>query len=112
MAVALLIAPHTVAVVRAPSGFDAEGNHSTDWSSVERVTVQGQVEPAGSSENRDNRDQVVTTYLVRLPPGTAVALRDRLEWRGVTLEVTGDPLPWLGLAALDHLQLTATRYRG
>ncbi|MEV5289923.1 hypothetical protein AB0K64_01620 [Streptomyces sp. NPDC053741] len=109
---ALLLAPHTVTVVKAPSGFDAEGNANTDWSSAERVTVQGQVEPAASSENRDNRDQVVTTYLVRLPPGTAVAFKDRLEWHGVTLEVTGDPLPWSGLAALDHLRLTATRYRG
>ncbi|MEV1096480.1 hypothetical protein AB0I87_13545 [Streptomyces sp. NPDC049952] len=112
MAVALLIAPHTVTVVTAPTGFDAEGNANTNWSGAERVTVNGQVEPAASSENRDNRNQVASTYLVRLPPGTAVAFRDRLEWRGVTLEVTGDPLPWLGLAALDHLQLTATRYRG
>ncbi|MFE9865872.1 hypothetical protein ACFYPZ_24560 [Streptomyces sp. NPDC005506] len=109
---ALLLAPHTVTVVTAPNGFDAEGNASTDWSSAGRTTVQGQVEPAASSENRDNRDQVVTTYLVRLPPGTAVALRDRLEWLGLTLEVTGDPLPWLGLTALDHIQLTATRFRG
>ncbi|CAM5331889.1 hypothetical protein [Streptomyces aurantiogriseus] len=109
---ALLLAPHTVTVVKAPEGFDAEGNSNTDWSSAERTTIQGQVEPAASSENRDNRDQVATTYLVRLPPGTAVGPRDRLEWRGMTLEVTGDPLPWLGLAALDHLQLTAVRIQG
>jgi hypothetical protein len=110
--VALLLAPHTVTVVRAPDGFDAEGNSNTDWSSADRKTIQGQVEPAASSENRDNRDQVATTYLVRLPPGTAVGPRDRLEWNGMTLEVTGDPLPWSGLTALDHLQLTAVRIKG
>ncbi|MFD0210816.1 hypothetical protein ACFVH9_17185 [Streptomyces hirsutus] len=108
----LLLAPHTVIVVKAPDGFDAEGNSNADWSSAERSTIQGQVEPAASSENRDNRDQVTTTYLVRLPPGTAVGPRDRLEWNGMTLEVTGDPLPWSGLAALDHIQLTALRIRG
>jgi hypothetical protein len=110
--VALLLAPHTVTVVRAPDGFDAEGNSNTDWSSAQRATVQGQVEPAASSENRDDRDQVATTYTVRLPPGTAVGPRDRLEWNGTILEVTGDPLPWSGLTALDHIQLTATRIRG
>lgn len=109
---ALLLAPHTVTVVRAPEGFDAEGNSSTDWSSAERMTVQGQVEPAASSENRDNRDQVSTTYLVRLPPRTDVAARDRLEWNGMTLEVTSDPLPWSGLALLDHIQLTAVCIKG
>ncbi|MEU6449600.1 hypothetical protein [Streptomyces sp. NPDC046979] len=109
---ALLLAPHTVTVVRAPDGFDAEGNSNTDWTGADRTTVQGQVEPAASSENRENRDQVATTYLVRLPPSTAVGARDRLEWSGMTLEVTGDPLPWSGLTALDHLQLTAQRIRG
>ncbi|MEU6635712.1 hypothetical protein [Streptomyces rochei] len=109
---ALLLAPHTVTVVNAPDGFDAEGNSNTDWTSADRTAVQGQVEPAASSENRENRDQVATTYLVRLPPGTAVGPRDRLEWNGMTLEVTGDPLPWSGLAPLDHLQLTAVRIRG
>jgi hypothetical protein len=110
--VALLLAPHTVTVVKAPEGFDAEGNSNTNWSSAERSTVQGQVEPAASSENRDNREQVATTYLVRLPPGTAVGPRDRLEWNGMVLEIAGGPLPWSGLAVLDHLQLTATRIRG
>ncbi|MFF9210477.1 MULTISPECIES: hypothetical protein [unclassified Streptomyces] len=109
---ALLLAPHMVTVVRAPDGFDAEGNANTDWSTAERITVQGHVEPAGSSENRDNRDQVATTYVVRLPPGTAVAYQDRLEWDGMTLEVSGDPQPWSGLAPLDHLQLNATQVRG
>ncbi|MFH9038496.1 hypothetical protein ACH4FA_03855 [Streptomyces sp. NPDC017966] len=98
--------------MRAPEGFDAEGNSNTNWSASERSTIQGQVEPAASSENRDNRDQVSTAYLVRLPPGTAVAARDRLEWDGMTLEVTGDPLPWSGLALLDHIQLTAMRIKG
>ncbi|MGW0136244.1 phage head completion protein [Streptomyces sp. NPDC003299] len=109
---ALLLAPHTVTVVRAPDGFDAEGNATTDWSTAERTTVRAHVEPAVSTENRDNRDQVATTYVVRLPPGTAVAYQDRLEWGGMTLEVSGDPLPWSSLAPLDHLQLTATRIRG
>ncbi|MFJ8508629.1 hypothetical protein [Streptomyces avermitilis] len=109
---ALLIAPHAVTVVTKPTGVNPRGPSGTDWTNAQRVTVQGQVEPASSSENRDNRDQVVTAYVVRLPPGTAVVFKDRLEWNGMTLEVTGDPLPWSGLAPLDHIQLTASRIRG
>ncbi|MGW0854174.1 hypothetical protein [Streptomyces sp. NPDC002690] len=109
---ALLFAPHAVTVVTKADAVNPRGPSGTDWDTAQRVTVQGQVEPEGSSENRDNRDQVATTYLVQLPPGTAISFRDRLEWNGMTLEVTGDPLLWSGLAALDHVQLTATRVRG
>ncbi|WP_405459715.1 hypothetical protein OG786_20965 [Streptomyces sp. NBC_00101] len=109
---ALLLAPHMVTVITRQSAVNPRGPRGADWDTAQRVTVQAQVEPGGSSENRDNRDQVATTYLVRLPPGTAVSFKDRLEWNGVTLEVNGDPLSWSGLAALDHIQLTATRVRG
>ncbi|MEW2276717.1 hypothetical protein AB0936_03565 [Streptomyces cyaneofuscatus] len=108
----LLFAPHAVTVVTKPTGVNPRGSSEADWTGAERVTVQGQVEPAASSENRDARDQVASTFVVRLPPGTAVSFKDRLEWNGMTLEVTGDPLPWSGLAPLDHIQLTATRLRG
>ncbi|MEV6436315.1 hypothetical protein [Streptomyces anulatus] len=109
---ALLIAPHAVTVVTKPTGVNPRGSSEADWTGAQRVTVQGQVEPAASSENRDGRDQVASTFVVRLPPGTGVSFRDRLEWNGTTLEVTGDPLPWSGLALLDHIQLTASRLRG
>ncbi|WP_424570789.1 hypothetical protein [Streptomyces sp. CH-036] len=109
---ALLIAPHAVTVMTKPTGVNPRGSSEADWTGAQRVAVQGQVEPAASSENRDGRDQVASTFVVRLPPGTAVSFRDRLEWNGMTLEVTGDPLPWSGLAPLDHIQLTASRLRG
>ncbi|MGA5467844.1 hypothetical protein ACPCUK_03260 [Streptomyces arboris] len=108
----LLFAPHAVTVVTKPTGVNPRGSSEADWTGAERVTVQGQVEPAASSENRDARDQVASTFVVRLPPGTAVSFKDRLEWNGMTLEVTGDPLPWSGLAPLDPIQLTASRLRG
>ncbi|MFE7029451.1 hypothetical protein ACFU9Y_04010 [Streptomyces sp. NPDC057621] len=109
---ALLFAPHAVTVLRAPDGFDAEGNSTTDWSTAQRAPKQGLVEPAASSENTENRDQVATAYTVWLPPGTSVAYRDRLEWNGLTLEVSGDPLEFGALTPLNHIRLTATRIRG
>lgn len=109
---ALLFAPHAVTVATKPRGVNPRGPSETDWTTAQRVTVQGQVEPAASSENRDARDQVASTYVVRLPPGTTVSFKDRLEWNGMTLEVTGDPRPWSGFRALEHIQLTASHVRG
>ncbi|MGW3154008.1 hypothetical protein [Streptomyces sp. NPDC001089] len=112
MAMALLMAPHSITVVSRPAGFDAEGNSTTDWSAAERAPKRGLVEPTSSSEDNDDRDQVASTYTVWLPPGTSVAYQDRLEWNGLTLEVSGDPLEFGALPPLDHIRLTATRVRG
>lgn len=44
-----------------------------------------------SNERTDARDQVVSGYSVLLPAGTNVDAVDRVEWRGLSFEVSGLP---------------------
>lgn len=110
----------SVVRVRAGTKTDRGGNTVLDWSpsAVSRATVGGlNIQPASQMESTDpTRTAVVTGWRVQSEPGTAPDIRaaDRLEWRGLTLEVDGEvgewPDPLTGQP--HHIEFTMKRSTG
>lgn len=88
----------SVVRVRAGTKVDRGGNTVTDWASATRATIdQLNIQPASQTESTDpTRTAVVTGWRLQSAPGTAPDIRavDRIEWRGMTLEVDGEVAEW------------------
>jgi hypothetical protein len=86
--------------VRAPLVTDRYGNRKRDWSSADRLTVEGvNIQPASrlpSNEESDDRLTVVTGWDLQTPEGMDLDLlaTDRVEFDGMTLEVEGNVGRW------------------
>jgi head-tail adaptor len=95
-----------VTVVQAPVMSDPYNNRVRDWTAATRTTVRAVVDQAVTTEATDGKDQTDTLHRIYLPDGTAVTAQDRLEWDGMVLEVTGEPITRKGpTPALNHIEL-------
>jgi head-tail adaptor len=85
--------PEPVVIVRGPTR-DAHGD-PVAGSETRRTQVWGAFEFSGTSEDTTSRGATVSTPArLYLPYGTEVTRTDRVEVRGRTWEVDGDPEPW------------------
>lgn len=108
--------------VRAGQRTDRGNPDSTvpDWSpdAVSRVTVTDvNVQPNTQDEATDpTRNAVVTGWRVQSAPGTApdVTALDRIEWRGLLLEVEGEVAQWSDPTdgSPHHIEFTMKRATG
>lgn len=75
---------------------DRYGNTGPDWVSVRRTTVTScRLSPNPEGEARgEGRPGIVTGHTLYLPPGSTIVAADRVEARGATWEVDGDPAVW------------------
>lgn len=102
----LPFATDTVTIVHAELVSDSYNNRIRDWAHVTRTPVRAVVDETVSSEATDGKDQTDTVYRIYLPPSTAVTAQDRLEWDGLVLEVSGEPIRRKGATpALNHTQV-------
>lgn len=110
MTLPLLGTPITI-VTRTRSGVDAFGN---DVFTTSTATVAGVFAPAGSVDNVQGEDVIVTQPRVFLPAGTTVTGIDAVEVDGVTYEVDGDPNVWVNpfTGVAPGIQLALRRVAG
>jgi hypothetical protein len=85
--------PHRFLVVTPDQVTDAYDNPAPTWDygpGAARRVMWGHLQPAGSTESADPvRRPVVTSWrLFTLEP---LAARERIEWRGLVLDVNGEP---------------------
>ncbi|MFG3585133.1 hypothetical protein [Streptomyces sp. NPDC047990] len=86
-------------IVRPGIREDEYGNEKPDWATgVTRIPVDGvNVQPSGgSTEDTDDRQVTVTGWRLYTPRGMDLDLRetDRVEFAGMTLQVTGKVARW------------------
>ncbi|MEU1496056.1 hypothetical protein [Streptomyces sp. NPDC005732] len=106
--------------VRAGTRTDRGGNLILDWSpgAVGRLAVDRlNIQPASQTETTDaTRTAVVTGWRVQSDEGTRpdITAVDRLEWRGMTLEVQGEVAEWPDplSGAVHHIEFTMSRATG
>lgn len=106
--------------VRAGERTDRGGNTVPDWASDEVVRLavdQLNIQPTSQTETTDaTRTAVVTGWRVQSEEGTRpdITAVDRLEWRGMTLEVQGEVAEWPDplTGAVHHIEFTMTRATG
>lgn len=85
----------TVTVLRGVTVADRYGDTTVDWTTPARTTVHGAfVAPRSSTEAGNGRAGVIVGLTAYLPPGTRVTAADRVEVRGVTYSVEGEPGDW------------------
>jgi hypothetical protein len=113
--------------VRAGTRTDRGGNAVPDWSdeAVQRLVVDGlNIQPASQTEGHSTssggpdatRDAVTTGWRVQSDEGNRpdITATDRLEWRGMTLEVQGEVAEWPDPlnGTVHHIEFTMTRATG
>lgn len=113
--------------VRAGTRTDRGGNITPDWSpsAVDRLQVaQLNIQPASQTEGSSTssgaadptRDAVTTGWRVQSEEGTAPDIQavDRIEWRGMTLEVEGEVAEWSDplTGTVHHIEFTMVRATG
>lgn len=79
------------------------------------ITIQAIVLPSRTNEFRDagTRQQVLTAYRLYADGMVMIAATSRLVWRGLSLEVVGDPEFWPdGQGGIDHTEVLAVVSRG
>lgn len=89
----------SVTIVRPGTTTDEYHNERPDWGAgATRIPVTGvNVQPfGGSAEDTDDRQVTVTGWRLYTPRGRDVDLRetDRIEFDGMTLQVTGKVARW------------------
>ncbi|MDX2694953.1 hypothetical protein [Streptomyces ipomoeae] len=110
----------SVVRVRAGTRTSRGGDTVKDWSAgaVSRLAVgQLNIQPASQSEQTDaTRTAVITGWRVQSEPGTApdITAADRIEWRGMVLEVKGEVAEWPDplTGAVHHIEFTMDRATG
>jgi len=84
-------------VVRLRGGTteDRYGNQAADWGTPDRLTITGcSLAPRLQAENLEGRQGVVIGWTLYAPPDADIQPTDRIEARGKTLEVDGEPGVW------------------
>lgn len=95
---------HTVTVIdRVLVGQDDRGQDV--YEDVEREVADCNMQPVTSTEQNDNRTQVITRYRLAGPLSLALTPTSRVRWRGVLYEVDGLPGEHESFAGLlDHTE--------
>ncbi|MFE9684180.1 hypothetical protein [Streptomyces sp. NPDC006285] len=99
----------SIVIVRPGTVSDRYGNEKADWgeSATRTPVAQVNVQPAGGSqEDTDDKRIVVTGWLLISAPGTYPDLQatDRIEYEGMTLQVTGKIGRWPTPAGVRHIE--------
>ncbi|CUW29697.1 MULTISPECIES: hypothetical protein [Streptomyces] len=113
--------------VRAGTRTDRGGNEVPDWSAgaanrltIDRLNIQPASQTEGTSTSSGaadpTRDAVTTGWRVQSEEGTRpdITALDRLEWRGMTLEVQGEVAEWSDplTGVVHHIEFTMVRATG
>jgi hypothetical protein len=80
-----------VTIVTAETITDRYGNKVRVWTNASRNYTRGWLGRNSETEDGSNREGFVTTWTLRLPPGTAITAGDLVEVDGVTYHVEGPP---------------------
>ncbi|MCG5460845.1 hypothetical protein MED01_004271 [Micromonospora sp. MED01] len=86
----------TVTVLRAGLVDDGYGNQVRDWSAATSTPYAGcAVAQNGRDESlTGDRNAIASDLIVFMPSGAGVLATDRLEIRGRSYEVVGEPFAW------------------
>ena len=106
-----MLGGHTITVIRPP---ERDGNGDPKPGTGGRTDVDGcSVQPRQSVEANDLRNTVTTGLVAFVPAGADIRATDRIEWRGVTYAVDGEPADWQDLDAVpSHVEVALTRVEG
>lgn len=104
-----------VDILRAPlitDTYHADG--ARDWVNAVTIAadVPASVQPQSSTEETTDRQAVVTTWRVFLPPGVDVEPEDRIALGALVLDVDGEPMRWREGGTEHHVEAQAKRSRG
>lgn len=105
----------TVTRLRGEVVSAGQGNTRTDWTTPARLNIEGAVvAPRESSEDNQYRTAVIVGLTVYLPTGTELLPTDRLEVRGTSYEVVGEPGDFRNPydSSIDGLQVALERITG
>lgn len=94
----------TVTVIdRVVTGQDDRGHDV--YEDVERDVANCNMQPVASTEQNDDRTQVVTRWRLAGPPAMGLTALSKVRFRGVLYEVDGDPGEHGSFAGiLDHTE--------
>lgn len=105
----MLFTSTTVTIKRARLVRSSLGDQTRDWDDPEIVAadVPADIQFQGTTEQTDQRKQLVNLYRCLLPVGTDVKSTDRVEWDGSDYEVDGEPAIWRSPLAgvTDHVRI-------
>lgn len=101
-----------VTIVTPGSKTDRYNNTVVDWSTATSVDSAAWVGPTATSERVADGDKVVSHLSCHLPVGATVTAGCRIEWRGVTYEVDGNPELFMRRGAPNHYELALKRVEG
>lgn len=98
-----------------PTVITQRGSEIPDWSNPDRLEIPGcSMQPAGTSLTQDGRVQGTTDgYTCYLPPGADVMAGDRIQYRGGTYTINGEPRVWNSPTdRVSNTQLQLERWYG
>jgi hypothetical protein len=113
--------------VRAGTRTDRGGNTMPNWSedavtrlNVDQLNIQPSSQAEGTSASNGapdpTRNAVITGWRVQSEEGTRpdITATDRVEWRGMTLEVQGEVAEWSDplTGGVHHVEFTMARATG
>jgi hypothetical protein len=104
-----------VNVKRAVTTTSTYGDTTRDWDNATYAAsaLPAEIQFQGTTEQTDQRKQIVNLYRCLLPVGTDVRSTDRIEWNGDDYEVDGEPAVWSSAlcASTDHVRLVLMEVR-
>jgi head-tail adaptor len=91
------------------------GKETRDWANAARVDIAGaSVQPYGTAaEMTVDREYTSTHLRLFAPAGTDLDAADRIEWRGTSYEIDGEPMAWYDDAGVpDHVEAAIKKTEG
>ena len=101
-----------------PLDEDTELYGDVKWTYVAGETVPARIQHGAKGGNEDTseviigKDQVLSDYMVFLPPGTNIAATDMLEFEGVMYRVNGKPSRFWDAIGEHHIQANLMKVEG
>lgn len=106
--------PHRLVVVNPVEVSDAYDNPVPELhygSAASLRTVYAHVQPISSTEHAEpGRTPVITRW--RVFTRSPIGAHERVEWRGLVLEVDGQPLEWAPRFGHTHFEVVLRQVRG
>lgn len=105
---------HTTITRIRPGVKTERGSEIPDWDNASRLVIEEcLVQPNTTSLSQDGRILGITDgYTACAPVDADIEAGDRIEYNGDVYTIDGDPLLWVGVGRLEHMQLNLRRWRG
>lgn len=105
---------HTTITRIRPGTKTERGSTVPDWENASRLDIgECLVQPASTMLSQDGRVQGIQDGLTVCAPVDAdIIAGDRIEYHGDVYTINGDPMRWVGVGSLEHMQLNLQRWRG